>query len=125
MYVAARLNGIRAREEHEAKLASDEAAGIGSRGIMLGGFDVTVEGVAISGPLETPGEIHAATEHDWRSADIGGESLRNPRLTSVGCLVYTGRYPIVLIVLNRSFPSISPRVSSCRYTNMRFLDVGR
>ncbi|CAM9523334.1 unnamed protein product, partial [Ectocarpus fasciculatus] len=66
-----RLNGIRAREEHEAKLASDEAAGIGSRG-MLGGFDVTVEGVAISGPLETPGEIRAATEHDWRSADIGG-----------------------------------------------------
>ncbi|CAN0296599.1 unnamed protein product, partial [Ectocarpus sp. 12 AP-2014] len=67
-----RLNGIRAREEHEAKLASDEAAGIGSSGIMLGGFDVTVEGVAISGPLETPGEIRAATEHDWRSADIGG-----------------------------------------------------
>ncbi|CAB1117781.1 unnamed protein product [Ectocarpus sp. CCAP 1310/34] len=85
-----RLNGIRAREEHEAKLASDEAAGIGSHGIMLGGFDVTVEGVAISGPLETPGEIRAAMEHDWRSADIGGESLRNPRLASVGCLVYRG-----------------------------------
>lgn len=69
---AARLNGIRAREEHEAKLASDEAAGIG----LLGGFDVTVEGVAISGPLETPGEIRVATEHDWRSADIGGEGMK-------------------------------------------------
>lgn len=71
-----RLNGIRMREEHEAKMAGEEDAGAGfhySRGIPGGGFDVTVEGVAVSGPLETPGEIRVAMEHDWRSADIGGE----------------------------------------------------
>lgn len=75
-----RLNGIRMREEYEAKMAGEEDAGMGtgipgfnySRGVSGGGFDVTVEGVAISGPLETPGEIRVAMEHDWRSADIGG-----------------------------------------------------
>lgn len=74
-----RLNGIRMREEYEAKMAHQEDAGLGGVGahckgaVSGGGFDVTVEGVAISGPLETPGEIRAAMEHDWRSADIGGE----------------------------------------------------
>lgn len=65
------------REEHEAKVAGgEEDGGMGfpfSRGASGGGgFDVTVEGVAVSGPLETPGEIRVAMEHDWRSADIGG-----------------------------------------------------
>lgn len=63
------------REEHEAKMAGEEDAGMGfhfSRGVPGSGFDVTVEGVAVSGPLETPGEIRVAMEHDWRSADIGG-----------------------------------------------------
>eukprot|EP00903_Cladosiphon_okamuranus_P016005 g14779.t2 len=70
-----RLNGIRLREEYEAKMASEEDAEMGirpSRGVAGGGFDVTVEGVTVSGPLETPGEIRVAMEHDWRSADIGG-----------------------------------------------------
>ncbi|CAM9719375.1 unnamed protein product [Scytosiphon promiscuus] len=80
-----RLNGIRMRDEYETKLASEEDAGIGgvggfdrgtlgfgSRRASGGGFDVTVEGVAISGPLETPGQIRVAMEHDWRSADVGG-----------------------------------------------------
>ncbi len=67
------------RDEYEAKMAQQEDAGLGGLGahggggLSGGGFDVTVEGVAISGPLETPGEIRAAMEHDWRSADIVGE----------------------------------------------------
>lgn len=71
------------RDEHEAKMAADAEAtaiGRGGRGRARspgsnsrGGFDVTVEGVAISGPLETSGEIRVAMEHDWRSADIGGK----------------------------------------------------
>ncbi|CAM9385939.1 unnamed protein product, partial [Hapterophycus canaliculatus] len=87
-----RLNGIRMRDEYETKLASDEDAGVGgvggyegralgfgSRRASRGGFDVTVEGVAISGPLETPGEIRVAMEHDWRSADMGG-LVQDPKL---------------------------------------------
>lgn len=74
------------RDEYEAKLASEEDAGMsgvggglgsGSRRVSGGGFDVTIEGVAISGPLETPGEIRVAMEQDWRSADIGGEGANN------------------------------------------------
>lgn len=76
------------RDEYEAKLAAEEEAGIscrgggaggtpyfGSRGGLSGGFDVTVEGVAVSGPLETPGDIRVAMEHDWRFADIGGKMM--------------------------------------------------
>lgn len=85
MFVArSRLNGKRLREENEAKLASDERMGRrlepcmggGSRGRRSGGFDVTVEGVAISGPLETQGEITAAVNHDWKSADMDGEDTK-------------------------------------------------
>lgn len=74
---------MRLREEYEAKVASDELTTTGrtsdrSPGFALrgpsGGFDVTVEGVAISGPLENAGEIRAAMEHDWRSADIAGKA---------------------------------------------------
>lgn len=78
------------RDEYETKLASEEDAGIGgvegadggfpglgSRRASGGGFDVTVEGVAISGPLETPGEIRVAMEQDWRAADIGGKGTKN------------------------------------------------
>ena len=32
-----------------------------------------MEGVAISGPLETSSEIRVAMEHDWHSANIAGE----------------------------------------------------
>lgn len=77
-----RLNGIRLRDEYDAEVAGQEnAGGVGagipgfpsSRGVSSGGgFDVTVEGVAVSGPLETPAEIRVALEHDWRSADING-----------------------------------------------------
>ena len=38
-----------------------------------GGFDVTVEGVTISGPLETTSSIRVAMEQDWQSANIAGE----------------------------------------------------
>lgn len=78
-----RVNGARLRKELEDKLNSEDHVAItlgGPDGVpgygrrdASGGFDVTVEGVAISGPLETAGEIRAAMEHDWRSADIGGE----------------------------------------------------
>lgn len=78
-----RVHGARLRKELEDKLNSEDHVAItlgGPDGVpgygqrdASGGFDVTVEGVAISGPLETAGEIRAAMEHDWRSADIGGD----------------------------------------------------
>lgn len=94
-----RLNGIRMRDEYEAKLAAEEEAGItcrggraggaqcfGSRGLS-GGFDVIVEGVAVSGPLETPGDIRVAMEHDWRFADIGGERGERQDAFVLPCIV--------------------------------------
>lgn len=73
-----RLNGARLRQEYQTKLEAENLARGGGResgipGYGRAGFDVTVEGVTISGPLETPGEIRVAMEQDWRSADIGGE----------------------------------------------------
>ncbi|CAM9736185.1 unnamed protein product, partial [Pylaiella littoralis] len=69
--------GLRFRGGHQEKTQWHpharrvRAQCFGSRGLS-GGFDVVVEGVAVSGPLETPGDIRVAMEHDWRFADIGG-----------------------------------------------------
>lgn len=85
-----RLNGTRLRQEEskQAEIDRGGSAGVAGRraghgGIISdlsrrgrglgGGFDVTVEGVAISGPLETTTEIRVAMEHDWHSANIAGE----------------------------------------------------
>lgn len=82
MWCVYRLNGARLRQVYESKLEAEDLARGGGRGPdnssqgrggVSGIFGVTVEGVAISGPLETAGEIRAAMEHDWRSADIGGK----------------------------------------------------
>lgn len=78
MYVF-RLNGARLRQEYQRKLEAENLIrGGGKPGVSgrdHGGFHVTVEGVTVSGPLETIGEIRAAMEQDWRSADIGGEAI--------------------------------------------------
>lgn len=81
---------MRLRQDYQSKVEAEHLA-IGGRDSVISGygragFDVTVEGVAISGPFETTGEIRAAIEQDWRSADIGGGCRwRGERKT---CLVY-------------------------------------
>ena len=72
-----RLNGARLREVYKAKVDVNGAGGVYEStqpgGVVAGEFDVTVEGVVISGPLETVGQIRVAMEHDWRSAGLGGK----------------------------------------------------
>ncbi|CAM9883903.1 unnamed protein product [Ascophyllum nodosum] len=116
-----RLNGARLREVYKAKVDVNGADGgvyesTQSGGVVAGEFDVTVEGVVISGPLETVGQIRAAMEHDWRSAGLG-EFFDDPNEAAAVKRLLQAHLP----ALNRVHASRSGGESGAR---MSFNDFG-
>lgn len=130
-----RLNGARLRQEYQAKLEAEERARgrgreSGIPGYNRAGFDVTVEGVTISGPLETPGEIRVAMEQDWRSADIGGGSRKHTEDVTISGensdnnILLRGRYLHHRRTNLGTIPDIEYPVNVCGWVPYRVVGEG-